>query len=210
MTGTYTEWFMGDHKGAGSPAPPTGNEPGHLNRMDSPVVHGPSSGADPTCDKLVRIWAPGGARLNLGSGRSVLMRITVTATAIVATVCLLAACGGNSHPAAQPSSAAPTLSYSQGAKICNDLNGWIPPALNQDMPRFDAGLTADENLAVNDKSALGNDLLTEDNDLQADNSLALNPSVLYNQQGVSNTTALSSDCSGYGVILNWQPDLPTG
>jgi len=132
------------------------------------------------------------------------MRITVTATAMVTTLWLLAACGASSHPATQPSSATHTLSYSQGAKICNDLNSWIPQALNQDMPRFNGALTADENLAVNDNSTLGNDLLTEDSDLQADNGLALIPGVIYNQEGVSNTTALSSDCSGYGVTLNWQ------
>lgn len=120
----------------------------------------------------------------------------------MAVVWLVAACGGNSHPAAQPN-AAPTLSYSQGLKICNDLNSWIPQADNQDQPRFNPTLEADETMAVNDKSALGNDLATEDNDLQSDNSLAMLQGTINNQQGVSNTDALSSDCTGYGVTLNW-------
>jgi hypothetical protein len=131
------------------------------------------------------------------------MRIITAATAMVASVWLLAACGGSSHPVAQQGAAAPTLSYSQGAKICNDLSSWITPAENQDQPRFTPTLEADENLAVNDGSALGNDLSAEDSDLQQDNSLALMPGTLDNDEGVSNTNALSSDCAGYGVTLNW-------
>jgi hypothetical protein len=114
------------------------------------------------------------------------MKITLATTAVLTSLWLLAACGGSSHPSAQASSAAHTLSYGQGAKICNDLM----QAQNQDMPRFNSTLTADENLAVNDKSALGNDLVTEDNDLQADNGLALIPGAIYNEEGVSNTNAL--------------------
>ena len=129
------------------------------------------------------------------------MRIIAT----VAAAWLLAACSGNLHPVARHSAAIPTLSYSQGAKICSDLQTWITQAQNQDQPRFNTTLEADETLAVNDRSTLGNDLSTEDSDLQQDNSLALGTDVISNQQGVSNTNALSSDCTGYGVTLNWGP-----
>ena len=103
------------------------------------------------------------------------------------------------HSTAQRHPRSPTAR----ARRPNDLDTWIAPAENQDQPRFDPTLEADETLAVNDGSALGNDLSTEDSDLQQDNSLALMSGILDNDEGVSNTNALSSDCAGYGVTLNW-------
>lgn len=133
------------------------------------------------------------------------MRIIRALAAMAAPVILLSACGGSSQPVTHHSAAAPSLTDSQGATICNDLNAWIPQADNQDQPRFSSTLEADETLATNDNSTLGNDLSTEDSDLQQDNSLALITGPIYNQEGVSNTTALSSDCAAYGVTLNWSP-----
>jgi hypothetical protein len=127
------------------------------------------------------------------------------AISAAAAAALITACGGSTQPATHPSApASPAgLTAAQGAQICNDLNAWIPGAENQDQPRFNATLETDETEAVSDGSQLGNDLPTEDRDLQEDNSLAMMTGVINNESGTTNTAALSNDCSAYGVTLTW-------
>jgi hypothetical protein len=76
---------------------------------------------------------------------------------------------------------------------------------NEDMPRLNVSWTTPGPSVHFNNTQLGQDVDSEASDLQQYNSVALNPSVIDNQQGVSNTTALSNDCSGFGVTLNWTP-----
>jgi hypothetical protein len=97
-----------------------------------------------------------------------------------------------------PSSSSPAgLSQGQGAGICNDFNTWAQQANNQDMPRFNTTLANDEAKAQG--TALGNDLVAEDQDLQEVNSLALEPGPPTDPQPIQ---ALEQDCTNYGVTLN--------
>lgn len=99
--------------------------------------------------------------------------------------------GGPWHP---PGSV--TLSYGQGEGICYDLNTWAQTANNQDTPRFNAQLEADENEAAG--SQLGEDLVDLDESLQAMNSAALDPGPPGDEQPVQE---IESDCSAYGVTF---------
>jgi hypothetical protein len=112
----------------------------------------------------------------------------------------VAACGGSTaHSPAATTSAAPAgLTYSQGARICSDLNTWLAVAYNEDMPRFSAQMEADESQAEAANTALGSDLAILDSNLQSLNSVAFEPS----PPGYSPPTgisALQQDCSDYGV-----------
>ena len=89
-----------------------------------------------------------------------------------------------------------TLSYSQGASICRDLNSWARTANNQDTPRFSAQLESDESAAAG--SQLGSDLASFDGDLQTENSAALEPGPPGDEQSVQ---FVESDCSAYGVTF---------
>ena len=99
--------------------------------------------------------------------------------------------GGPWHP---PGSV--TLSYSQGASICRDLNSWARIANNQYTPRFSAQLESDESAAAG--SQLGSDLASFDGDLQTENSVALEPGPPGDEQSVQ---LVESDCSAYGVTF---------
>jgi hypothetical protein len=120
--------------------------------------------------------------------------------AAVALAASLGACTTSSTVAAKAAHHAPAFSGTAGATACNDLNQWITTAINQDMPRLPAG---DWNVPAS--TPLGQDLASEAADLEQVNSMALNTSVINNSTGASNTTALSGDCAGYGVTLNWTP-----
>ena len=132
--------------------------------------------------------------------------------ALIVLVLVLAACGSSApvtHPSSAPasaiasSSAAAGLTSAQGKSICQDIAAWIPQANNADEPRFSAQLESDESEAGN--APLGQDMATLDTDLQTENSLALN-SANYEVTGEPDPiTALSQDCNGYGVTLNWSP-----
>jgi hypothetical protein len=102
---------------------------------------------------------------------------------------------------------AQALTATQGATICNSLNGWISTAVNQDQPRLSFAEIVPAGADLQG-TQLGSDIATEITDLQEDNSLALETGTFANSSGVANTTALSSDCATYGVTLNWQPGGP--
>ena len=74
------------------------------------------------------------------------------------------------------------------------------PVLSED---YAAKIARDWNVPAS--TPLGQDLASEAADLEQVNSMALNTSVIDNSTGASNTTALSGDCGGYGVTLNWTP-----
>ena len=123
--------------------------------------------------------------------------------AVLVLVAALAvgACGSSSssspaHPVAA-ASAPPALTSSQGASICNDLNAWWKVAYNEDMPRFDATMDADEQQAQG--TQLGDDLSTLDNDLQSENSAALDPGPPGDPQDMQ---IIEQDCTAYGVTVS--------
>jgi hypothetical protein len=99
--------------------------------------------------------------------------------------------GGPWHPPGSVS-----LSYSQGASICNNLNAWARTANNQDTPRASSQLASDESAAAG--SQLGSDLASFDESLQAENSVALEPGPPGDPQPVQ---SVESDCAAYGVTF---------
>jgi hypothetical protein len=112
----------------------------------------------------------------------------------------IAACGSSSpstaaNPAAE-SSTAPVFTSADGASICNDLNTWWQAANNEDMPRFDPTMEADEQEAQG--TQLGDDLSTLDSDLQSENTDALLPGA---PGDPGDMQILTQDCQAYGVTL---------
>jgi len=118
----------------------------------------------------------------------------------LAVILGLAACGG-STPAYSGHVATPraTLTCSQGASICHDLDVWLVQAWNEDQPRFTANMESGETEAGD--TSLGTDLRTLDANLQTLNSNALMPS----PPGCSPATgvgALQQDCTAYGINVH--------
>lgn len=113
---------------------------------------------------------------------------------------VLAAAGCSAAPAAhhhrtpQP----PPFTAAQGASACADIQKWLDVAWSQDMPRFDATMSADETAAAG--TQLGADLATLDVDTQTENSAALLPGPPGYPTDIG---ALQSDCSGYGVTVRY-------
>ena len=116
------------------------------------------------------------------------------------TAVLLAGCGSSSttlvaHHAS--ASSQPSISAGEVTQICNDVNTWLQAAVNQDMPRFNAVLSADESKA--NGTVLGTDLANMDNDLQEVNSLALINGPPGQAMAIQ---AVAADCAPYGVTLS--------
>ena len=132
------------------------------------------------------------------------MKATIIA-AMAGGAVLLAGCGSapvhHHHVAAAAASAAPaTLTQSQGASICNDLKAWLPGAFNQDQPRFNAKLDADETEAQG--TPLGTDLSNLDSNLQSMNGVAFEPSPPgYTAGPPTGLGPLQQDCAAYGVNI---------
>ncbi len=98
------------------------------------------------------------------------------AAAVLAVALALSACGGPAHATRHHAhhSMPSTITYSQGASICNDINAWLSPAMNENQPRFTIQMQSDETQA--DTTSLGLDLGTLDTNLQQLNGAALFPS----------------------------------
>jgi hypothetical protein len=111
----------------------------------------------------------------------------------------VAACGSNSSstPAHSAATTTPALTTAQGASICNDLQTWWNAVYNEDTPRFDGTMQADEQEAQ--RTQLGNDLSTLDNDLQSENSAAFDPGPPGDPQDMQ---ILEQDCAAYGVTVS--------
>jgi hypothetical protein len=137
--------------------------------------------------------------------RTIIKITAAGAAAVIAAGAAITACASSPRPAvtaavkrpAKP--AAPALTTAQGAKICNDLNGWLAGAWQQKEPRFTSQMDSDETEAG--YTALGNDLMTLDWNLINFNSDALKntPPDYYPVTGLA---ALQGDCARYGVTLN--------
>ena len=117
----------------------------------------------------------------------------------------LAACGGSPNrphlAAASSSAAAPTLTQAQGAAICRDFAARLPGAFNQDQPRFNSQLRADESQAAG--TQLGNGLSTLDSDLSKSIRMRSSPS----NQAVLQTCRLSrTTASTMARPLNSHPE----
>lgn len=131
---------------------------------------------------------------------------TAEAVLGVLAVFLMAGCGGKSavqhhHAATVAATTAPaSLTRSQGASICDDLKAWLPGAFNQDQPRFNAKLQADE--AEAQGAPLGTDLSNLDSNLQSMNGLAFDPSPPgYTAGPPTGLGPLQQDCAAYGVNI---------
>ncbi len=128
--------------------------------------------------------------------------MTKLMVAVLVPVAALAIGGcGSSSPSTsssaapnRPTSAPPSLTAAQGARICNDLQAWWKIAWNEDMPRFDVEMLADEQQAQG--TQLGDDLATLDSDLQAENTDALLPGP---PGEPGDMQILAKDCAAYGV-----------
>jgi len=123
---------------------------------------------------------------------------------VLVLVLALAACGGtastSSPPTASSAASAPVgLTTAQATQICKDLAQWADSSAvsNAGSPVFNQALTSDETEAQG--TALGNDLVTLDNDLQTEHMAALLPG----PPGVAtDRSALGQDCATYGVTIN--------
>jgi hypothetical protein len=127
------------------------------------------------------------------------------AAALVTTAMVLAGCSGSAPTAKPKPSVSPTLSSAQGERICNDLTSWAAAAANDDQPRFDAQMTADENEAAG--TSLGNELSQLDSDLQTENSVALDPAPP-GSGSLTDLAPLQSDCAAYGVTFEGWNSTP--
>ncbi len=130
-------------------------------------------------------------------------KLTITVLLPVAAL-VVSACGSSlpntPSPAASSVTSAPassSLTSAQAARICNDLQAWWKIAFNEDTPRFNATIQADEHQA--NGTQLGSDLTTLDNDLQTENTDALLPGPP-GQPG--DMQVLAQDCQAYGVTLS--------
>lgn len=127
------------------------------------------------------------------------------AAALVTVGLALTGCS-TSTPTAQPkTSASPSLSSAQGERICNDLTSWAAAASNDDQPRFDAQMTADESEAAG--TSLGGDLSELDSDLQTENAVALEAAPP-GSGDLTDLAGLQSDCATYGVTFNGWNSTP--
>ena len=103
-------------------------------------------------------------------------------------------------PSASSAASSPAeLTTAQGTQICTDLAHWADSSAvnNADSPVFNQVLTSDETEAQG--TALGNDLVTLDNDLQTEYSAALFPG----PPGYpTDRSTLGQDCATYGVTIN--------
>jgi hypothetical protein len=130
-----------------------------------------------------------------------IMKTTIT-VAVAAAAVLLPGCGSapvHHHHAAVASAAPAALTQSQGASICTDLKAWLPGAFNQDQPRFNAQLEADETRTQG--TSLGTDLSNLDSNLQSLNGAAFFPSPPGYTGTPTGLGSLQQDCAAYGVNI---------
>lgn len=129
-------------------------------------------------------------------------RILLPTFAVAGTL-TLAGCGsGSPAPSTSTSTAASStaaFTAQDGTQACNDLNAWLPGAMNVTQPRFNDALTADENAAQG--TQLGDDLTTLDNNLQDLNGLALMPNPPGYAGPPTGLAGLQQDCADYGVSI---------
>jgi hypothetical protein len=143
------------------------------------------------------------------------MAVTITKIGMAWTAAVIAAGAATGAVAGCATSAAPRpvttaaakrdvtvkpagISFSQGAKICTDLNAWVAGAWQQSEPRFGTAMESDENVAG--YSDLGSDLMELDTNLVNLNSGALKNS-RPDYYPVTGLGALTHDCAGYGVSI---------
>jgi hypothetical protein len=122
----------------------------------------------------------------------------ISVAAGLAAAFILTACGGSaSSPSVADSGAPATLTASESASICNDVNAWLKAASNEDMPRLNATLLADESRAAG--TQLGDDLASFGNDLSQMNSAAFDYGPPGDPQPVQ---AVVADCADHGVTIS--------
>lgn len=145
------------------------------------------------CDEKPQIFLlPSGALVRQKN------RIALNIVAAALAVGCLAGCGRDAaHAASRHSHSAPAaLSDAQGTAICSEVNTWLKAAYNEDTPRFNAALNADE--AEAGTTALGDALGNFGADLQDINSDALMNGPPGDPQAIQ---AVAAACNAYDVII---------